>query len=452
MASCERPTYTQAIPPRAILRTEAGERYACWTDRNGKAVRALVLPNGRCRRTVAGRWIGCYRDHGGIRRKTKPYGDRSAALAVALELEKKGRAVKDGRAMPEQPQGKAFLVDHVPAYAEALAVRGKTDDYRAEAEAILRKLIFRVKLTTAGSVDPAQLDSFLEKLRRTGRPPRADGTPNPLSLRTRNKWAGTLKAFGTWLEDTGRCAANPFRKLTMANQDTDPRHVRRALAPAELGKCLEAAGKGPECRGLSGADRHSLYLCAAYTGFRSGSLLALTPESFAVEGPVVRAVTVKAQHAKNRKGHTVPLSPDVGRLLAEWLKGKKPGKPVWKPSATNTEGTLVRMLRFDLKAAGVPYRDAAGAVFDFHALRGQYATMLVLAGTPGGIVQRLMDHSDPKLTARYTRLVPEDLAEWVDRLPSLGAPLGSKVGGSRVKGPANGKSVQPPKTKKTRRS
>ncbi len=34
------------------------------------------------------------------------------------------------------------------------------------------------------------------------------------------------------------------------------------------------------------------------------------------------------------------------------------------------------MLKLDLAAAGIPYRDPAGLVFDFHALRCQCATLL----------------------------------------------------------------------------
>ena len=38
------------------------------------------------------------------------------------------------------------------------------------------------------------------------------------------------------------------------------------------------------------------------------------------------------------------------------------------------------MLRVDLEAAGIPYRDAAGLVFDFHSLRCETATLADAAG------------------------------------------------------------------------
>ena len=38
------------------------------------------------------------------------------------------------------------------------------------------------------------------------------------------------------------------------------------------------------------------------------------------------------------------------------------------------------MVRKDLEAAGIPYRDASGLVFDFHSLRCEMATLADAAG------------------------------------------------------------------------
>ena len=415
MASVERPTFTQAIPPHARLVTERGERYACWTDRTHKPVKALVLPSGKCRRVVPGRWVGVYRDHRGKKCKTRPFGDRSAALEAAIKLERKAKAVKEGRAAPDRPGGK-----------ELLAGAG---------------------LTTAAAVDCGAVDAWLERERRTGAR-RATKRPKPLALRTRNKWAKKLKAFGAWLDATGRADANPFRRLTLANEAADPRHVRRAVAAAELLRLFAAAHASPRSyRGLTGPDRSALYLTAAYTGLRAGSLLALTPESFATEGGACRAVTARAETTKGLKAHTVPLPADAGRRLGGWVAGKPPGRPVWEMTSY-CAGDLAKVLRADLRAAGIPYQDAAGAVFDFHALRGQCATLLVRGGVPAATVQRILDHSDPRLTARYTRLDDTDLAAGVAKLPSLGAPLGAELRGSSRKGPPKGAGKCGRKTKK----
>jgi len=70
------------------------------------------------------------------------------------------------------------------------------------------------------------------------------------------------------------------------------------------------------------------------------------------------------------------------------------------------------MLRVDLRAAGIPYRDGAGRVVDFHALRHSYVTHLVRAGLSVAVVQRLARHSTPTLTlARYTHVEEEEISK-----------------------------------------
>jgi site-specific recombinase XerD len=55
-----------------------------------------------------------------------------------------------------------------------------------------------------------------------------------------------------------------------------------------------------------------------------------------------------------------------------------------------------------------------------HALRHSFASRLARNGVGLAQAQRLLGHSDPKLTASiYTHLEPEDLREAVEGLPGL---------------------------------
>jgi hypothetical protein len=56
------------------------------------------------------------------------------------------------------------------------------------------------------------------------------------------------------------------------------------------------------------------------------------------------------------------------------------------------------MIRHDLEAAGISYRDADGAVADFHSLRHSCVSMLARGTAPVKIVQTLARHSTPTLT------------------------------------------------------
>ena len=88
------------------------------------------------------------------------------------------------------------------------------------------------------------------------------------------------------------------------------------------------------------------------------------------------------------------------------------------------------MLRVDLAAAGIPYRDAAGLVFDFHSLRCETATLADQAGVSPRVVQKMMRHSTLELTGRYTRPRAVDIEAAAGMLPSL------KPAGDRPEAPA----------------
>ena len=77
------------------------------------------------------------------------------------------------------------------------------------------------------------------------------------------------------------------------------------------------------------------------------------------------------------------------------------------------------MLRRDLEAAGIPYRDASGLVFDFHSLRCEMATLADAAGVSPRVVQKMMRHSTLELTGRYTRPRAVDIEAAAGMLPSL---------------------------------
>src|SRR5207247_8736538 len=87
----------------------------------------------------------------------------------------------------------------------------------------------------------------------------------------------------------------------------DPRHFRRALSPDELTSILQSALASPTVfRGLTGEDRHFLYLTAMTSGFRAGELARLTPQSFDLNA-ATPVITVGASYTKNRKPVTQPV-------------------------------------------------------------------------------------------------------------------------------------------------
>lgn len=234
-----------------------------------------------------------------------------------------------------------------------------------------------------------------------------------------------LVAFGNWLLAEDRVEANPFRKLTRGRQEKELRRVRRALPLADLRALIATTAGSPLSKyHLPGRDRAALYLLAASSGLRAAALFALTPDSFTWRGKVPASVYSLARSQKAGQAHGIPLNPDAARLLAPWLKARPAGVPLFRRPAGSRLRTA-DMLRFDLAAAGIPYKDGAGQQFDFHSLRVQFGVMLALAGVSLVAAQQLMQHSTPVLTANIYSRVGGELAGEVAKLPPLGASLGA---------------------------
>ena len=115
----------------------------------------------------------------------------------------------------------------------------------------------------------------------------------------------------------------------------------------------------------------------------------------------------------------LPLRPDMAAALRGFLAGKLPAAPAFKMPT----GHLAAMLKADLKAAGIPYRDDAGRMADFHSLRHTFITNLAASGRHPKTAQILARHSSITLTLdRYTHSIIGDEAAALHGLPDLSAP------------------------------
>ena len=146
-----------------------------------------------------------------------------------------------------------------------------------------------------------------------------------------------------------------------------------------------------------------------------GELASLTTNSLGLEGdpPIV---TVAAAFSK-RSEDQQPIPDWLADRLRTWLADRRAVGDVrlWPGSWPRR---AAEMLRIDLEAAGIDYRDADGRVFDFHALRHQYISNLAEAGVHPRTAQQLARHSSIELTMkRYTHLSLSNVAGAVDTIP-----------------------------------
>jgi len=188
----------------------------------------------------------------------------------------------------------------------------------------------------------------------------------------------------------------------MAAFDITPKTVRRALTQDELEKLLAAT---PE-------DRRLVYEVAVCTGYRKGELTALTVQDLDVERC---ALKLAAKYAKGRKDSRQP----VPAWLVEKLKASCQGKP-GTAKLLEVDFHIDRLFDRDLEAAKITNDSEAGDLV-FHSLRHTYCTLIIESGATLTEAQKLLRHSDPRLTANIYSHARQD------RLQSTAEAVGAKV-------------------------
>ena len=87
------------------------------------------------------------------------------------------------------------------------------------------------------------------------------------------------------------------------------------------------------------------------------------------------------------------------------------------------------MLRNDLAAASIPYQDDSGRYFDFHAMRGQFISLLAAGGVHPEVAQALARHSTITLTMdTYAHVLPQAQREALALMDDLFAHPASAAG------------------------
>jgi integrase len=353
-------------------------------------------------------WYYTITDADGRKIQRRGCSTKEATAAMAAQAEDKAAKIREGLIDPRDVAVKSNaakpITEHVADYLADLKAKNRDDAYIVLITGHLRRIVEMTKAKRIDDLDPLKVQEAMKSLKDSG-----------LSAQTCKHALRAVKQFSKWLWSNGRSNADSLVHLKPFNVDEDRRRVRRALSAHELHRLLEAAENGPDVLGISGRDRAIVYRVAMATGLRAAELRSLTPASFVdLDGPHPRIV-VAAGYSKRRRNDELPIRPELAAELRPWLEGKPPGKPAYKlPEKT------AKMLRVDLKAAGIDYLDASGRVADFHCLRHSFVTFLAMSDAPVRVIQSLARHSDPRLTMNaYSHVAIHDERAAIEALPDL---------------------------------
>ncbi len=281
-----------------------------------------------------------------------------------------------------------------------------------------------------------------KKMDRTASMPRDPQDPKslPLAARTVNVHRAAILAMCNWCVTERRLTTNPLTGLPKA-EEVEPARKRRALTEEEIVRLLAAAKERLLTEALTvrrgknrgkplanvreevrehlrrlGRERALLYRFMIMTGLRKGEVATLPVSGLDLDGEHP-CVHIEGRHAKSGRSAVLPLRRDLAEALRRHLGDldDDAGEFVF-----DVPSNFTRVFDADLAAAGIPKTDRQGRTLDVHCLRHTFATLLARSGVSPSVAQKLMRHSDIRLTMNiYTHLDLSDTAGAVAALPAV---------------------------------
>lgn len=260
----------------------------------------------------------------------------------------------------------------------------------------------------------------------TSTQPAAPVQPPKLTRKTLSVILGTLHTCLNEAVDEGIILANPAARRgkslarVLGPRPAETEERVRAMNRDELARFLDTAR-------TVAADYYALLFTLSRTGCRIGEALALKWDDLDFPGRKVRfARSVSPSGVvsppKNGRSRTVDMSLTLrgvleahqAKLRAAAFKAGGPMAPWAFPSEAGStldaNNLRDRVFAKVCRKAGLPYHSP-------HDLRHTFASLLLQDGVSLAHVQRMLGHSDPRLTASlYGKWLPVENPDAVDRL------------------------------------
>ena len=237
---------------------------------------------------------------------------------------------------------------------------------------------------------------------------RSAGTYNKRIVFFRCMWRVLLEC------EAAKLTCNPWEKIQKREVVS---HSRRELTVEELARVCSAA------RG----EMRLLFAIGIYTGLRLGDCALLEWGSVDL---VRRRITViprkTARHAHGRQT-LIPIHATLAAMLAETPEGDRRGYvlPATADAYRREPSILTNRVQRVFRDCGIKTQIEQGegrkALTDvgFHSLRHTFVSLSANAGAPLAIVQAIVGHSNPMMTAHYFHAQTDALAHAVAALPDV---------------------------------
>jgi integrase/recombinase XerD len=363
--------------------------------------------NGKPIRKESPYWYIRYRDLDGRWKDKKAYKDKTASNQKMAELTRKIELGESGCADRFEQHRHCPLAAHLKDFKQSLANKGNTVKHAELTYTRAKAIADDCSFALMADIRPTPIEQCLADRRKAG-----------LSVQTSNFYLQAIKQFCVWMVSDQRMGESPIQYMRGLNVKANKQRKRRALTLDEVEKLMSATVAGKNHHKMTGPERALLYWCALGTGLRAGELASLKWQSLNLSG-AEPAIILNAGDSKRRTEDFIPIREDLAELLRQWKKEQK-AKPddLVFPRFNKREGS--RVIKKDVKAAGIRDKDKNGQTVDFHGLRHTFISNLTCGGVNPKVAQMLARHSTITLTMdRYAHTCLGDQRSALDVLPKL---------------------------------
>ena len=213
-----------------------------------------------------------------------------------------------------------------------------------------------------------------------------------LSQHTQNRYLDDVKGVFNDLAKQCGLLENPFADIEPVVEDAE---TREAFSEQELEKILTQA---PDFI-------RNIFIVGFFTAFREGDISTLRWDNIIWDQGVIRRKLLKTGVVVE-----IPIMPPLAKFLQEQMgNGSEYVLPeharMYKENPSGISYRVKKFLEEDLNIVTtkkIPGRTRAISVKDVHSLRHTFCYFAGVAGIPLVVVQNIVGHMTPEMTAHYT--------------------------------------------------
>lgn len=254
------------------------------------------------------------------------------------------------------------------------------------------------KVSEMREVTPKMAEDFLTELKAEVR------------SATYNRYLNFFKLLWRTLKKKARLTCNPWEGYNKQDLDTKS---RRNLTFEEIKKVIASVD----------GEWKILFLLGYYTGLRLVDCCHVRFDNFDMNR---RTVSVVLQKSRRRKHEPIeiPLASDLYEQIAQIPKEKRTGYVIPTCAESYDRKSINYRLKKIFEGCGIKTNTEVEhgrkvCEVGFHSLRSGFVTYAGEAGVPLPIIQLIVGHGSPRMTAHYFKTAKDSLLQCVNAIPSI---------------------------------